>query len=85
MTATVRVATLNLGGQRGDRAARRRVLAAGFARLNADLVAFQLVAFQEAIVTSETDQARETPTCLRSPYAPASAPHPHRSPHPPLR
>jgi len=54
MTETLRVATLNLWGQRGDWAARRRVLAAGFARLNADLVAFQ-----EAIVTNGTDQVRE--------------------------
>jgi len=54
MTQTLRIATLNLWGQRGDWAARRRVLAAGFARLNADLVAFQ-----EAIVSDETDQARE--------------------------
>jgi hypothetical protein len=37
MTGRLRVATLNLWGQRGDWAARRRVLAAGFARLNADL------------------------------------------------
>jgi endonuclease/exonuclease/phosphatase family metal-dependent hydrolase len=54
MTGTLRVATLNLWGQRGDWAARRRVLAAGFARLNADLVAFQ-----EAIVTDGADQVRE--------------------------
>jgi endonuclease/exonuclease/phosphatase family metal-dependent hydrolase len=54
MTETLRVATLNLWGQRGDWAARRRVLAAGFARLNADLVAFQ-----DAIVINGTDQVRE--------------------------
>jgi endonuclease/exonuclease/phosphatase family metal-dependent hydrolase len=54
MTETLRVATLNLWGQRGDWAARRRVLAAGLARLNADLMAFQ-----EAIVTPDNDQVRQ--------------------------
>jgi len=54
MTRTLRVATLNLWGQRGDWPARRRVLAAGFARLDADLLAFQ-----EAIVTNGVDQVRE--------------------------
>lgn len=54
MTGRLRVATLNLWGQRGDWPARRRVLAAGFAGLDADLVAFQ-----EAIVTGEADQARD--------------------------
>ena len=53
MTDRLRVATLNLWGQRGDWPARRRVLIAGFARLDADLVAFQ-----EAIVTPEADQVR---------------------------
>jgi len=54
MTESLRVATLNLWGQRGDWPARRRVLAAGFARLDADLLAFQ-----EAIVTAGADQVRE--------------------------
>jgi hypothetical protein len=54
MRDRLRVVTLNLWGQRGDWPARRRVLADGFARLDADLVAFQ-----EAIVTGGTDQARD--------------------------
>lgn len=53
-SSNLRVATLNLRGQHGDWPARRRVLAAGFAHLDADLVAFQ-----EAVVTNTTDQARQ--------------------------
>jgi endonuclease/exonuclease/phosphatase family metal-dependent hydrolase len=54
MTDRLRVATLNLRGQRGDWDARRRVLAEGLARLDADLVAFQ-----EAVVTRQVDQVRQ--------------------------
>jgi endonuclease/exonuclease/phosphatase family metal-dependent hydrolase len=50
----VRVATLNVWGRRGDWAARRAVLAAGFAALRPDVVAFQ-----ETIVSPGGDQAAE--------------------------
>lgn len=65
------MATLNLWGQRGDWAARRRVLAAGLARLNADLVAFQ-----EATVVDGADQAREI---LGDGYRGLSSPSRHRT------
>jgi endonuclease/exonuclease/phosphatase family metal-dependent hydrolase len=51
---TVRVVTLNVWGTRGDWPARRSVLAAGFQRLQPDLVALQ-----ETIVTDRYDQARD--------------------------
>lgn len=50
----VRVATLNLWGTRGDWEARRVVLAAGFATLEPDVVAFQ-----ESVVTPDSDQVTE--------------------------
>jgi endonuclease/exonuclease/phosphatase family metal-dependent hydrolase len=50
----VRVLTLNLWGRRGDWEARREVLVAALRDLRPDLVAFQ-----EAVVTDEYDQAAE--------------------------
>ena len=50
----LRVVTLNVWGVRGDWAARRAVLAAGFERLRPDLVALQ-----ETIVTDGYDQVRD--------------------------
>jgi endonuclease/exonuclease/phosphatase family metal-dependent hydrolase len=50
----VRVATLNLWGQSGNWAERRAVLVAGLRELQPDLIAFQ-----EAITTSEYDQATD--------------------------
>ena len=50
----VRVATMNLWGQRGDWDRRRALLTRGFGELEPDLVAFQ-----EAIVTDRTDQVRD--------------------------
>jgi endonuclease/exonuclease/phosphatase family metal-dependent hydrolase len=54
MTKRVRIATQNVWRRHGDWAARRPVLRAGFAELDADVVGFQ-----EAIVTDEYDQARD--------------------------
>jgi endonuclease/exonuclease/phosphatase family metal-dependent hydrolase len=51
----VRVLTLNLYGRRGDWNARRAVIAEGLRGLRPDLVAFQ-----EAIVTEEYDQAADS-------------------------
>jgi endonuclease/exonuclease/phosphatase family metal-dependent hydrolase len=50
----IRVATQNIWGFHGDWPARRKVLRDGFAALHADLIAFQ-----EAIVTDDYDQARD--------------------------
>jgi endonuclease/exonuclease/phosphatase family metal-dependent hydrolase len=50
----VRVLTLNLWGRRGDWAARRALIAAGVRDLRPDLVAFQ-----EAVVDGEYDQAAD--------------------------
>ena len=54
MTAGLRVATLNAFGTREDWPARRAVMAPGFARLDADLVALQ-----EVIATAGYDQVRD--------------------------
>jgi endonuclease/exonuclease/phosphatase family metal-dependent hydrolase len=51
---SVRLATLNTWGTRGDWDARRSILSRGFAELGADLVTLQ-----ETIVTDGSDQARE--------------------------
>jgi endonuclease/exonuclease/phosphatase family metal-dependent hydrolase len=53
-TGRVRVATLNAFGVRENWAARRAVMAAGFAELSADLVAMQ-----EVIARSDYDQVRD--------------------------
>jgi endonuclease/exonuclease/phosphatase family metal-dependent hydrolase len=54
MTPTLRVATLNAWGRRGDWPSRRHVLASGFETLAPDLVALQ-----EVIRTGGADQVRD--------------------------
>jgi endonuclease/exonuclease/phosphatase family metal-dependent hydrolase len=53
-SGSLRVATLNLWGIRGDWNARRTALMHGFRQLNPDIIAFE-----ESIVTDEYDQVRD--------------------------